>query len=53
MEQILYKKAKGRARELAIEQGAYDGRFRSRVDKNRKKDEFLKLRKEKFKLKWL
>lgn len=48
--ETLRKRSKGRARLLAIEQGAYDGRFRSKVVPDKKKNQFKKFRKEKFKL---
>ena len=44
MNQVLYNKAKGRSRQSAIEQGAYDGRFRTKIVVNKKKNEFKKLR---------
>lgn len=50
MNTILYKKSKGRARVKAIEQGAYDGRFRTKIVIDRKKNQYKKFRKEKFKL---
>ena len=47
MNKVLHNKSKARTRQLAIDQGAYDGRFRTKIVVNKKKNEFKKLRKNK------
>lgn len=47
---ILQKAKKAKAREKAMSDGAYDGRFSTKVVKNKKKDDYRKFRKEKHKL---
>ena len=52
VQDILRKAKKAKAREKAMSDGAYDGRFSTKVVKDKKKEEHRKLRKEKHKLKF-
>ena len=47
MNKTLHNKSKARARKEMISQGAYDGRFTTKVVSDKKKDQYLKLRREK------
>ena len=44
---VIFKIAQTVNRKRAVEQGFYDGRFKSRVMPNKKKNAYLKLRKSK------
>ena len=50
MNKILHKKTKARQRRLAIDQGAYDGRLRTRVVVNKKRNHHIDLRRNKSKI---
>ena len=47
----LYKLAQGSNRESAKGQGFYDGRFAPRTEENKKRTEYLRLRRDKHSLK--
>ena len=50
MNKELHKRSRARTRQQALEDGFYDGRFLSKVVQNKKKMQYLKFRKNKFKI---